>query len=120
MNAGSIAPTGLSNTVNLFANFAWDCSSQFGNIDMLAAGTTMTVNQTFSLKSTGTKELRFSAAGKAAISAFAYTQTAGHAYTAGVSNDGYYYPEYRRNLFTNGGTLNGVGSRFAWVGHTGF
>ena len=116
MNAGSIAPTGLSNTVNLFANFAWDCTSQFANVDMLPAATTMSVNQTFYLKSTGTKELRFSAAGKVAISANAYTQTAGTLTLQASATTDTTTLSIAGIFSQTGGTLNAVGAASPGLG----
>lgn len=109
MNAGSIAPTGL--TQAQFSNFTWNCPGQTTTADIDLAGNTFTVNGTFTLTSTGVSgAIRFTGASNTNIITTNYTQTAGTIILQGGAAATVLTV---RNIFfhaNNGGTINFVGT----------
>ena len=78
MNLGTTAPTIPSSIT--FANFTWNCTSQFGDVDFNLPATTLFINGALTIASTGTgiKYLRLAGAAGGSISAGTYNQTGGN------------------------------------------
>jgi len=107
MNAGSIAPTGL--TQAQFSNFSWNCPGQTTTVDIDLLGNTLTANGTFTLTSTGSGAVRFNSASNTNITTNNYTQTAGTIILQGGAAATVLTV---RNIFshTSSGTINFVGT----------
>lgn len=119
MNGGNIAPTGFGSNI-FFANLTWNCTSQFGNVGLLPAGTgtVVNINGTLTIANTNNKELQLLAnPGSATFNVAAYTQTGGIVTLQAASSSTDSTTLSVSGVFSQtGGTVNGVGGASAGTG----